>query len=96
MISNEIISKLISMDCAVVWLCPVSDCRGETLWLLVCEEQGFYEEYARRHLTRDGYEWSLSLYGNPMVFSPLPSGAIRYDLTSPQDKKMLVFMTCII
>lgn len=96
MISNEIISKLICLDCAVVWLCHTSECRDETLWLLVCEEQGCYEEYARRHLTRDGYEWSLSLYGSPVIFSPLPPGAVRYDLTDPQDAQTLIFMTCII
>lgn len=96
MIINEIISKLIFLDCAVVLLCPVSDCRDEIPWVLVCEEQGFYEEYARRHLTRDGYEWSLSRYGNPLIFFPLPPGAIRYDLTSPQDAKTLILMASII
>lgn len=96
MISNEIISKLICLDCANVWLCHISDSQGETLWLIVCEEEGLYEEYGRRHLTKDGYEWSLSLYGNPVTFRQLPSGAIRYDLTNPQDAKTFVFMTCII
>lgn len=94
--SNEIISKLIYLDCAIVWLCHISVCRGETPWLLVCEEQGSYEEYSRRLLTKDGYERSLSLYGSPLIFSPLPPSAIRYDLTSPRDAKTLVFMTGII
>jgi hypothetical protein len=51
MIIKEIISKLISLDCTIVWFCPVPDSRDEALWLLVCEEQVFYEGYARQHLT---------------------------------------------
>lgn len=87
MVISEIITKLINMDCAIVWLCCVQDRRGENHWVLVCEEQEFYEEYARRLLTKDGYQWSLSLYGSPLILSQLPPGAIRYDLTSPQDAK---------
>ena len=82
---SSIVEMLSGYGCQKVWLYRTINTHGETLLVLLDEENGIYEEMASRLDAPDMKEWSIQYSDGGYKSRTLPKGAFEIDLSSPDE-----------
>jgi len=68
-----------------MWLYRTMNTKGETLLVLLDEENGVYEEMASRLDAPDMKDWSVQYADGGYKSHTLPYGAFEIDLNCPEE-----------
>ncbi|HBC5673679.1 TPA: hypothetical protein KEV01_003860 [Citrobacter koseri] len=82
---SSIVEMLSGYGCQKVWLYRTINTQGETLLVLLDEENGIYEEMASRLDAPDMKEWSIQYSDGGYNSRTLPEGAFEIDLSCPDE-----------
>ncbi|MFD3227255.1 hypothetical protein [Rahnella aceris] len=82
---SQIVATLSGYGCQKVWLYRTTNGQGETLLVLLDEENGIYEEMASRLDAPDMKEWSMQYSDGGYKSRTLPAGAYGIDLSRPDE-----------
>lgn len=78
---SQIVATLSGYGCQKVWLYRTTNKQGDTLLVLLDEENGIYEEMASRLDAPDMKEWSMQYSDSGFESRTLPAGAFEIDLS---------------
>jgi len=82
---SSIVEMLSGYGCQKVWLYRTINTQGETLLVLLDEENGIFEEMASRLDAPDMKEWSIQYSDGGYKSRTLPEGAFEIDLSCPDE-----------
>ncbi|AUY41855.1 hypothetical protein MXF13_22055 [Leclercia adecarboxylata] len=82
---SSILEMLSGYGCQKVWLYRTINTQGETLLVLLDEENGIYEEMASRLDAPDMKEWAFQYSDGGYKSRTLPEGAFELDLSCPDE-----------
>lgn len=82
---SSIVEMLSGYGCQKVWLYRTINTQGETLLVLLDEENGVYEAMASRLDAPDMNDWSIQYAEDGYKSSTLPYGAFEIDLSCPEE-----------
>lgn len=81
----SIVKILSGYGCQKMWLYRTINMQGETLLILLDEENGVYEEMASRLDAPDMKDWSMQWSEGGYNSRTLPAGAFEIDLSCPEE-----------
>jgi len=82
---SSIVEMLSGYGCQKVWLYRTINTQGETLLVLLDEENGIFEEMASRLDAPDMKDWSIQYSDGGYKSRTLPEGAFEIDLSCPDE-----------